>query len=61
MNNNQWTSSTVQSADGTTIAYATLGSGAGLIIVGSVLSTTRDYSVLGRELAGSFTVVTDTT
>ena len=34
MNNNDRTSSTVTSADGTTIAYQTLGSGAGLIIAG---------------------------
>lgn len=52
MNSNRWTSSTVRSADGTTIAYETLGSGAGLIIVGGVLSTTRAYRELGRELAG---------
>ena len=56
MNNNDWTSSTVTSADGTTIAYETLGSGAGLIVVGGVLSTARNYIDLGRELAGSFTV-----
>ncbi len=56
MNSNRWTSSTVRSADGTTIAYETLGSGAGLIIVGGVLSTTRAYRELGRELASSFTV-----
>ena len=41
MNNNDWTSSTVASADGTTIAYETLGTGAGLIVVGGVLSTAR--------------------
>ena len=41
MNSNDWTSSTVTSADGTTIAYETLGSGAGLIVVGGVLSTAR--------------------
>jgi pimeloyl-ACP methyl ester carboxylesterase len=56
MNNNEWTSSTVTSADATTIAYETLGSGAGLIVVGGVLSTSGDYMDLGRELAGSFTV-----
>ena len=56
MNNNDWTSSTVTSADGTTIAYETLGTGAGLIVVGGVLSTARNYMDLGRELAGSFTV-----
>jgi len=44
------------SADGTTIGYETLGSGAGLIVVGGVLSTARDYIDLGHELAGSFTV-----
>ena len=56
MNTNDWTSSTVTSADGTTIAYQTLGSGAGLIVVGGVLSTAGDYIDLGRELADSFTV-----
>jgi pimeloyl-ACP methyl ester carboxylesterase len=56
MNNNDWTSSTVTSADGTTIAYQSLGSGAGLIVVGGVLRAARDYMDLGSELAGSFTV-----
>ena len=56
MNNNDWISATVTSADGTTIAFETLGSGAGLIVVGGVLSTARNYVDLGRELAGSFTV-----
>ena len=56
MNNNDWTSSTATSADGTTIAYETLGSGPGLIVVSGVLSTARNYIDLARELAGSFTV-----
>ncbi len=56
MDNNDWTSSTVTSADGTTIAFQTLGSGPGLILVGGVLRAARDYIDLGRELAGSFTV-----
>ena len=56
MNTNDWASSTVTSADGTTIAYETVGSGAGLIVVGGVLRAARDYSELGRELAGSFTM-----
>jgi pimeloyl-ACP methyl ester carboxylesterase len=56
MNNNDWTSSTVSSADGTTIAYETIGTGAGFIVVGGVLSTTGDYMDLARQLAGSFTV-----
>ena len=56
MNNNDWVPSTVTSADGTTIAYETLGSGAGLIVVGGVLRAARDYMELGRELASSFTV-----
>jgi hypothetical protein len=43
MNSNDWTSSTVASADGTTIAYETLGSGAGLIVVGGVLSRAMLY------------------
>jgi pimeloyl-ACP methyl ester carboxylesterase len=56
MNSNHWTSSTVASADGTTIAYETLGSGAGIIVVGGVLSTAGDYMDLARQLAGPFTV-----
>ena len=56
MNNKNWTSSTLESADGTKIAYQTLGTGAGLIVVGGVLSTARNYMDLGRELASSFTV-----
>ena len=38
MNNNDWISATVTSADGTTITFETLGSGAGLIVVGGVLT-----------------------
>lgn len=56
MNSNDWTSSTVASVDRTTIAYETLGSGAGLIVVGGVLSTAGDYMDLARQLAGSSTV-----
>ena len=50
MNNNDWTSSTATSA---TIAYETVGSGAGLIVVGGVLSTARDYIDLARAAAPS--------
>ncbi len=56
MNHDDWISSTVASSDGTTIAYETLGSGDGIIIVGGVLRTARDYRALGRSLASSFTV-----
>ncbi len=41
MNSNDWTSSAVASAEGTTIAYEALGSGPGLIVVGGVLGTAR--------------------
>lgn len=54
--NNSWTSSTVRSADGTTIAYDTLGSGQGVIVVGGVLRTAHDYRELGHQLADAFTV-----
>ena len=56
MNDNRWASSTVTSADGTMIVCQSLGSGAGLVVVGGVLRAARDYVDLGRELAGSFTV-----
>ena len=50
------TSSSVISADGTRIAYDSLGTGDGLIIVGGTLRTGRDYLPLARELAPVFAV-----
>jgi pimeloyl-ACP methyl ester carboxylesterase len=47
---------TVLSADGTTIAYRTMGSGPGLIVLGGALRTAEDYRPLADALAGSFTV-----
>lgn len=44
------------SADGTTIGYASLGEGPGLIIVGGVLSSGSDYLPLARLLARDFEV-----
>jgi pimeloyl-ACP methyl ester carboxylesterase len=50
------TRSTVRSTDGTPIAYASLGTGRGVIVVGGALRTSRDYLPLARELAKSFAV-----
>jgi pimeloyl-ACP methyl ester carboxylesterase len=47
---------TVTSADGTAIAYHTVGSGPGLVVVGGVLSTGSDYMGLATILAGNFEV-----
>lgn len=47
---------TAVSADGTAIAYRTLGAGPDLIVVGGNLSTSDDYLPLARLLARSFTV-----
>jgi pimeloyl-ACP methyl ester carboxylesterase len=46
----------VRSSDGTPIAYASLGAGRGVIVVGGVLRAGRDYLPLARELAQSFAV-----
>jgi pimeloyl-ACP methyl ester carboxylesterase len=43
-------------ADGTTIAFRTLGSGPGLIVVGGSLADAEDYLRFASSLAGSFTV-----
>jgi pimeloyl-ACP methyl ester carboxylesterase len=48
--------STVRSADGTPIAYQSIGGGRGLIIVGGALRTGEDYVPLAQELASSFAV-----
>lgn len=49
------TSSTI-SADGTAIAYHTVGEGPGLVIVGGVLSDGSDYLALAAALAGQYAV-----
>ena len=46
----------VSSADGTTIAYRSLGAGAPVVVVGGVLSTAEDYLPLARSLARGFEV-----
>lgn len=50
------TPSAVTSADGTGIAYQTVGEGRGLIVVGGALRTGADYLPLARELAKTFAV-----
>ncbi|MEU7871710.1 alpha/beta hydrolase [Dactylosporangium sp. NPDC049140] len=47
---------TVISADGTKIAYRTIGDGPGVIVVGGALRAAEDYLPLGRALARSCTV-----
>ncbi len=44
------------SADGTKIAYRTMGAGPGVIVVGGALRTSEDYLPLARALADSCTV-----
>lgn len=46
----------VLSADGTPIAYQSLGAGDGVIVVGGALAAGRDYLPLARALARSFAV-----
>jgi pimeloyl-ACP methyl ester carboxylesterase len=46
----------VTSADGTRVAYQSLGSGEGVIVVGGGLRSGEDYLPLARVLARSFTV-----
>jgi pimeloyl-ACP methyl ester carboxylesterase len=47
---------TVTSADGTVIAYRTVGAGDGLVIVGGALRTADDYMPLADELSRRFEV-----
>ncbi len=47
--------SSVTSADGTTIAYRSLGAGRGVVVVGGALRSGEDYLPLGRALARSRT------
>ena len=53
---NKIATSAVTSADGTSIAYQTVGGGRGLIVVGGALRTGGDYLPLAQELAGTFAV-----
>ena len=46
----------IRSADGTAIAYCSLGSGEGIIVVGGALSRGEDYLPLARTLSESFAV-----
>jgi pimeloyl-ACP methyl ester carboxylesterase len=48
--------SAVESRDGTTITYQSLGSGEGMIVVGGALRTGDDYLPFARGLARSFAV-----
>jgi pimeloyl-ACP methyl ester carboxylesterase len=48
--------SSVQSADGTSIGYCSLGVGPGLIVVGGVLSSGASYRRLADKLADTFEV-----
>lgn len=48
--------STAVSADGTQIAYRTMGNGPGLIVVGGALRTAEDYVPLSRALSDRCTV-----
>jgi pimeloyl-ACP methyl ester carboxylesterase len=50
------TYATVDSADGATIGYYTLGAGDAVIVVGGVLRSARDYLPFAHALAGRFTV-----
>ena len=50
--------STVQSADGTTISYLSLGSGPAVIVIPGALSLASDYTAFARALAENFTVYT---
>lgn len=50
------TARTVESRDGTSIAYETVGEGDGLMVVGGAWRTARDYLRFGRALADSFAV-----
>lgn len=53
------TTSTVTSADGTTIAYETFGEGPAVVIVGGATNRKEDWAELARALAGDgFTGVT---
>lgn len=52
------TISTVQSSDGTTISYLSVGSGPAVIVVPGALSLANDYTAFARALAEHFTVHT---
>jgi pimeloyl-ACP methyl ester carboxylesterase len=48
----------VESADGTTIAYRSVGSGPGVVVIPGVLSMAEDYDSFAEALADRFTVHT---
>ncbi|HEU5384094.1 MAG TPA: alpha/beta hydrolase [Ktedonobacteraceae bacterium] len=50
------TTHTVQSSDGTTISYLSMGSGPAAIVVPGALSLASDYTAFARVLAERFTV-----
>ena len=47
---------TATSADGTQVAYRSVGAGSGLIVVGGAMRTAEDYLPLAHALARSFEV-----
>ncbi len=47
---------TVQSADGTTISYHTIGSGPDILVIPGALNDATDYAALAAALAAHFTV-----
>ncbi len=49
---------TARSADGTTIAYHTTGTGPGVLVIPGALSEAADYTALAAALAADFTVHT---
>jgi pimeloyl-ACP methyl ester carboxylesterase len=49
-------SAAVRSCDGTAIAYHSLGTGPGVIVVGGAMAAGQDYLPLARVLARSFAV-----
>jgi len=48
----------ITTADGSTIAYYTIGNGPSIIVIPGILSTANDYSTLANALAETFTVHT---
>ena len=52
----EYTESSVVSADGTTIEYRRLGTGPGLILVQGAMGTAENYDELAKALADEFTV-----
>lgn len=54
--NENWTTSTVKSRDGTIIGYRKLGRGPGLLLVHGALETAQNHQELADELSNHFTV-----